>query len=236
MSKVKSKGKEPALKNFYTEVKSTGPKKDKHFNKHMILPNSMIACVGGTGTGKTNALLNFLSLKNEAFTEVIIFSGSTTDEPLYQLLKKQMPEVQLYHDINEVPELSTFEDNKDEEKLIVWDDVINLPKKDQRKMNEYFTASRKYGFTNFILAQNFTSIPKIVARNLQYIILFKIPEAYTLNHILKLYNKWDIPFEELKRMYNQATAQPLNFFLMDMKSPDKACSIRHNFNYCFKLP
>lgn len=230
----KAKGKTPALKNFYTEVKTEGPKKDKHFNKHMILPNSMIACVGGTGTGKTNALLNFLSLKNEAFTEVIIFSGSTTDEPLYRLLKAQMPEVQLYNDINDVPELSTFEDSKDEEKLIVWDDVINLPKKDQRKMNEYFTASRKYGFTNFILAQNFVSIPKVVARNLQYLILFKIPETYTINRLLKLYNKWDVPFETLKEWYNRSTAQPLNFFMIDTKGP-KECSYRHNFTHCFKL-
>lgn len=229
MSKTK-----PPLKNFYAELPKTGQKKDKNFSKHMILPNSMIACIGGTGTGKTNALINFLSLKNDAFTEVIIFSGSTTDEPLYQYLKKQMPEVQLYHDINEVPELSSFEDSKDEEKLIVWDDCINLPKKDQKKMNEYFTASRKFGFTNFILAQNFTSIPKIVLRNLQYIILFKIPEAYTINRIIKLYNKYDVPIDEIKRMYLQSTEQPLNFFMMDLKG-DKSCALRHNFNHCFRI-
>lgn len=229
----KSKGKSE-IKNFYEEVKSTGIKKDKHFNKHKILPNSMIALVGGTGTGKTNALLNFLSLKNEAFTEVIIFSGSTTDEPLYQLLKKQMPAVQLYNDINEVPPLSSFEDNKDEEKLIVFDDMINLPKKDLTKINEFFTAGRKYGFTVFVMAQNFVSLPKIVTRNLQYFILLKIPETYTVNRILKLYNKWDVDFDLLKSWYNISTAQPLNFFMIDTKGP-KECSFRHNFTHCFPV-
>ncbi len=230
----KAKPKTPALKNFYTEVKSTGPKKDKNFSKHMILPNSMIALVGGTGTGKTNALLNFLSLKNEAFTEVIIFSGSTTDEPLYQLLKKQMPEVQLYNDINDVPELSTFEDSKDEEKLIVFDDMINLPKKDLTKINQYFTAGRKYGFTVFVMAQNFVSLPKIVTRNLQYFILLKIPETFTVNRILKLYNKWDVDFDLLKSWYNISTATPLNFFMIDTKGP-KECSFRWNFTHCFPV-
>jgi len=227
--------KETALKNFYTEVKSTGPKKDKNFNKHMILPNSMIGIIGGTGSGKSNALLNFLSLKNEVFTEIIIFSGSTTDEPLYQLLKKQMPELQLYNDINEVPPLSSFEDNKDEEKLIVFDDMINLPKKDLTKINEFFTAGRKYGFTVVVLAQNFVSIPKIVLRNLQYVILLKIPENYTVNRILKLYNRWDVPFDTLKAWYIKATSLPLNFFMIDMKSPDKSCSYRHNFTQCFPV-
>lgn len=221
------------LKNFYTILPKSGIKRDKNFKKHMIEPNSMIACIGGTGTGKSNALINFLSLKNDAFHEVIIFSGSTTDEPLYTYLKQKMPEVQLYHDINEVPELSSFEDSKKEEKLIVWDDVINLPKKDQRKMNEYLTASRKFGFTNFVLAQNFTSLPKIVVRNLQYVILFKIPEAYTMNHLLKLFNKWDVPKEEMMKMYHEATEQPLNFFMMDLKGP-KECALRHNFNHCYR--
>ena len=45
----------------------------------------MILCIGGTGSGKTNALLNFLSRKNNAFYDIIIFSGSSTDEPLYNL-------------------------------------------------------------------------------------------------------------------------------------------------------
>jgi ABC-type dipeptide/oligopeptide/nickel transport system ATPase component len=232
----KAKPKTPALKNFYTEVKTTGPKKDKNFSKHMILPNSMIGIIGGTGSGKSNALMNFLSLKNEAFTEIIIFSGSTTDEPLYQLLKKQLPEVQLYNSINDVPLLSSFEDNKDEEKLIVFDDMINLPKKDLLRINDYFIAGRKYGFTVVVLAQNFVSIPKIVLRNLQYVILLKIPENYTVNRILKLYNRWDVPFDTLKSWYIKATSLPLNFFLIDMKSPEKTCSYRWNFTNCFPVP
>lgn len=192
----------------------------------------MIACIGGTGTGKTNALVNFLSLKNDAFTEIIIFSGSTTDEPLYQFLQSKIPTLQLYNNIEEVPELNSFEDTKKEEKLIVFDDVINMPKKDFKKINEYFTAGRKFGFTVFVLAQNFVSIPKIATRNLQYLILFKIPEAYTVNRILKLYNKWDVPEDQLKEWYLESTEQPLNFFMLDLKGP-KECAIRHNFTGCF---
>jgi len=222
------------IKNFYSILPKPSIKKDANFKNHMIEPNSMIACIGGTGTGKSNALVNFLSLKNDSFHEIIIFSGSTTEEPLYQFLQSKIPTLQLYNNIEEVPELNSFEDSKKEEKLIVFDDCINLPKKDFKKINEYFTAGRKFGFSVFILAQNFVSIPKIATRNLQYLILFKIPEAYTINRILKLYNKWDVREDLLKEWYLQSTEKPLNFFMLDLKGP-KTCAIRHNFTDCFPV-
>ena len=73
------------VKNWYEHI-GTHNKKiklDKNYNKHHIQPNSMILCLGGTGSGKTNSLIDFISKKNEAFYKIIIFSGSSTDEPLY---------------------------------------------------------------------------------------------------------------------------------------------------------
>ena len=74
------------IKNYY-DLLDKGLKRenkfDKNYKKHYIQPNSMICCVGGTGSGKTNALIDFLTRKNEAFYDIIIFSGSTTEEPLY---------------------------------------------------------------------------------------------------------------------------------------------------------
>ena len=222
------------LKNFYSVLPKSTIKRDKNFKNHMIEPNSMVGVIGGTGTGKSNALVNFLSLKNDTFTDILIFSGSTTDEPLYQYLASKIPTLQLYNNIEEVPELNTFEDSKKQEKLIVFDDCINLPKKDFKKINEYFTAGRKFGFTVFILAQNFVSIPKVATRNLQYLILFKIPEAYTINRLLKLYNKWDVPEDQLKEWYLQSTEKKLDFFMLDLKG-GKECAVRHNFKDCFPV-
>jgi hypothetical protein len=58
-----------------------------------------------------------------------------------------MPEVQLFNDIDEVPSLSAFEDDKGHEKLIVFDDFINLKDKEMKKIKEYLTSGRKFGFT-----------------------------------------------------------------------------------------
>ena len=66
--------KKMSLTNFYNII-GTGHKnkRDKTFKNHLIEPNSMILCIGGTGSGKSNSLINFLKLKNEAFYEIIIF-------------------------------------------------------------------------------------------------------------------------------------------------------------------
>ena len=96
------------VKNWYDHLDNKlkrETKLDKNFKKHHILPNSMICCIGGTGSGKTNALVDWLSRKNDAFYNIIIFTGSTSDEPLYSMLKQKMPDIELYNDINELPEL-----------------------------------------------------------------------------------------------------------------------------------
>jgi hypothetical protein len=217
-----------AMKNWYEVLpKDKALKRDKHFKLHLIEPNSMITCIGGTGTGKTNALIDFISRKNEAFHKIIIYSGSTTEEPLYQFLKQKMPEVEYFNEIDEVPELNDFEDNKDLEKLIVFDDFINLPKKDMKKINEYLTSGRKFGFTVFVMAQNYTSIPKVVLRNTNYFIIFKLNETYTINHILKNYNLYNIPKEQFLSLYQDAIKDKLNFFLIDMKN--KQYHLRKNW-------
>ena len=204
-------------------------KLDKNYKKHYIQPNSMICCIGGTGSGKTNALVNWLERKNEAFYNIIIFTGSTTDEPLYSMLKQKMPEIQLYNDINELPELKEFDDDdKDKEKLIIFDDFINLKKPEMKKINEYLTGGRKLGFSCFVMGQNYVQIPKTITRNCQYFIVFKLNDNTSINNIIRNHNVDGTNKEEFKNMYLEATKQPRDFFLLDLKGkPDTR--FRHNF-------
>ena len=166
------------IKNYYDLLDKSlkrENKYDKNYKKHYIQPNSMICCIGGTGSGKTNALCDWLSRKNEAFYNIIIFTGSTTDEPIYSMLKQKMPEIQLFNDINELPELKEFDnDDKDQEKLIVFDDFINLKKPEMKKINEYLTGGRKFGFSCYVMGQLYTAVPKTITRNCQYFIVFKL--------------------------------------------------------------
>ena len=201
-------------------------KRDANYKDHMIEPCSMIVCIGGTGKGKTNSVIDFISKKN-TFCDILIYSGSTTDEPLYRMLKEKIPETQLYSDIEEFPELQTFEEDKENEKLIVFDDFINLNSKQMKKINEYLTAGRKYGFTIFCLAQNYRSIPEPVSRNAHYFFIYQLNDNCTINNILKNHNIYDIPKDIFKELYKQCTKEKLNFFMIDMKN--EATHLRHNW-------
>jgi len=220
------------VKNWYEHLPKNlkrETKPDKNIKKHHILPNSMICCIGGTGSGKTNALCDWLSRKNEAFYDIIIFTGSTADEPLYSMLKQKMPDIQLYNDIAQLPELKEFDDDdKDQEKLIVFDDFINLKKPEMKKINEYLTGGRKFGFSCWCMAQNYVQIPKTITRNCHYFIVFKLNDNTSINNITRNHNIDDIDRDSFKDMYVEATKEPRDFFLLDLKGkPDTR--YRHNF-------
>ena len=84
--------------NFYEKLNIKGSALPKTFKKHHIYNNSMILCLGGTGTGKTNALINYISRSSTEFSDVIVCSFSTTDEPLYNMLEENG--VTLYNNIH----------------------------------------------------------------------------------------------------------------------------------------
>jgi hypothetical protein len=117
---------------------------------------------------------------------------------------------------------------KKTEKLIVFDDMINLPKKDLIKIQKWFNSARKYGFTCIALVQNYTDCPIQMRRNCMYWLIFKLNDMRNLNSILKNHNSNGDNNEEIKKMYFEATKEPKNFFTLDL-TPSSAYRYRHNF-------
>jgi hypothetical protein len=117
------------INNYYNIIDKEfkrSPMKDKNYNEHYINPCSHVCCIGQTGTGKTNALLEFLRRKPNVFYRIILFNPATTDEPLYNFLQNKIPDMETYNDINDLPNLSDFDDDeKEQEKLIIFDDFTD---------------------------------------------------------------------------------------------------------------
>jgi rRNA pseudouridine-1189 N-methylase Emg1 (Nep1/Mra1 family) len=58
--------------------------------------------------------------------------------------------------------------------------------------------------------------------------VFALPERFTMQHILKNHNIHNVDDKKFIEMYKKATADPLNFFMIDTKN--KATGLRHNWN------
>lgn len=221
------------LNNWYEHIDEEfvrKPKIDKNYTNHYINPCSHVCLIGQTGTGKTNALIEFLRRKPETFYKIILFTGSTSDEPLYNFLQDKIPELETYNDIEELPSLSEFDDDeKEQEKLIIFDDFTDLKKKDMTKINEYFKAGRKMGFSCWCLGQNYVSIPKNITRNCQYFIVFKQNDNTSLNNIIRNHNTENIDKDIFKKAYEYSTREPRNFLLIDTTTGAGVKRLRHNF-------
>jgi len=221
------------IKDWYKIAGKTGCgikyKTDKNFSKHYIKPCMMMSIIGSTGAGKSKALLEFLSRKNDSFYEITLFSGSSVDEPLYNLLQEHIEGVNMIENADELPDLTDMnEEDKKHEKLIVFDDIINLPKKQLLKIQKWFNSARKYGYTCIAMSQNYTDLPIQMRRNTMVYLIFRLNDINSINQILKNHNNNGDSPELVKQAYFLATQNKGDFFTLDLTSEGRE-RYRHNF-------
>jgi hypothetical protein len=80
-----------------------------------------------------------------------------------------------------------------------------------------------------MMAQDYKSVPKLIVRNVNYIILFRINDNVSINNIIRNHNINNIDKDALKEIYLDATEIPLNFLTLDFKTNDERYKIRRNF-------
>ena len=215
--------------NLYDKLGIKGSTRPKTWEKHHMFNKCHTLCLGGTGSGKSNALINYISRSSSEFFTIIVCSFSTTDEPLYNMLE-ETGKIELISDIDEVPDLEEFDDkNKDKPKLIVFDDFITLQKKDMKKINEYLIAGRKFGFSVWLMSQNYTSVPKVLVRNISYFVIFKLSDNISLNNIIRNHNISDVDSSIIKAACSVCTKNFGDFFMIDMKTTNLDERFRHKF-------
>ena len=90
--------------------------------------------------------------------------------------------------------------DKNEEKLIIFDDIINLSKKELLKIQKWFNSARKYGFMCISMAQNYQQLPIQIRRNTMIYFLFRMNDNNTINNILKTHNCTEYTKEVIKNV------------------------------------
>jgi hypothetical protein len=143
-------------------------------------------------------------------------------------LKEAIDEIEIYTDIKQLPELNSFPDDENkQEKLIVFDDWITLKRNDLKKIEQYFIAGRKKGFTCWANAQSYISLPKIISRQIHYYIIFKINDMRSIGTIVTNHNIDSVDKKHVMAAYNEATRTRGDFFMIDLKT--EKTRFRHNF-------
>ena len=148
-----------------------------------------ILIIGGSGTGKTNALLNLIN--NQQDIDKIYLYVQDTYEDKYQYLINKRESVGLKHfndpkafieysnDMDDVyKNIDNYNSNKENKILIVFDDMIAhmiSNKKLNSIVTELFIRCRKLNISLVFNSQSYFKVPKDVRNNSTQFFIMKIP-------------------------------------------------------------
>lgn len=220
--------------NFYEKIgKAEDPSKDNpNYNKHGIkLPFRMLL-VGNSGSMKTNTALDILLKISPAFTHITLVTRNA-DEPLYNFMKKKIPEEQLKiieideEDLSGLPDIKnpTLQENGTPHTLVIFDDLVLV--KNQRKICEFFIRARKCKISCMYLTQSYFGTPKIIRGNCNYIVFKKISNLRDLNIILRDYSL-SYTIEQLTKIYLECTGDKVDWLLIKVDNQPSE-QLFHNY-------
>ena len=224
------------VKNFYEEKamkKFLHKTENPHYEKHKIkLPFRMLI-VGCSGSGKTNTLLNLIYQMPDTFTKIIVVTADK-NEPLYSYLHDQTGGDRGGVKITEfskegLPNLQDF--TKEQNSLLILDDLVNLSPKEQAPISEYYLRARKKGVSLVYISQSFYAIPKMIRNNITHLILKQVSSSRNLAMISKECSL-GLKKKVLKDMYEDAVKN-MGFLMFDLN--DLEHPFRKNFDSYYEI-
>ena len=195
---------------------------EEHNKKWPYIPDHpyRILIVGGSGSEKTNALLNLINQQEDI--EKIYLYAKDLSEPKYEYLIKNCENAGIKHlndskafiecsnTMDDVYEnINDYNPNRRRKILIVFDDMIAdimTNKKFQAIIKELFIRCRKINISLVLITQSYFSVPKDVRLNLRHYFIMKINNKRELQNIANNHSA-DIDYKDflknLQRMYKR---------------------------------
>ena len=189
----------------------TNENKIEHNSKWPYIPDHpyKILIVGGSGSGKTNALLNLIN--NQPDIDKIHLYAKDLYEAKYQYLINNREKVELNHfddykafieysnDMQDVyKNIEDYNPGKKRKVLIVFDDMIADMINNNKLspiVTELFIRGRKLNISIVFITQSYFKVPKDVRLNSTHFFIMKIPNKRELQQIA-LNHSSDIDFKD----------------------------------------
>lgn len=223
--------------NFYEVIPSKFliQTRNPYFDQHHISLPLLAGVVGGSGSGKSNWLANFLEIMHdfETFDKIVILCKNR-DEPIYNALCEALPKLEMHEVKTErsggrnvltgIPNLDEFK--TDENNLIVFDDLVG--ERDQSAIEQFYLRCRKRNCSAIYLSQSYFKMPKFVRLQLHMLFILKLSSDRDLNMILNEY-AIGVNRDQLLAIYRYATRQKFHFMTIHISAPLEK-RYRINFN------
>ena len=187
-----------------------------------------ILIIGGSGSGKTNALLNLIN--NQPDIDKIYLYAKDPYEDKYQLLINKRESIGLKYfnnpkafieysnDMYDIyKNINDYNLDKENKILTVFDnmiaDMINN-KKQNSIVTELFIRDRTLNISLVFITQSYFKVPKDVRLNTTHFFILKIPTERELQQIAKNHSS-DIDFKDFVRIYKKCMDKPFSFLVSD---------------------
>ena len=203
-----------------------------------------ILVIGGSGTGKTNALLNLIN--NQQDIDKIYLYAKDPYEDKYQYLINKRESVGLKHfndpkafieysnDMYDVyKNIDNYNPDKENKVLIVFDDMI-ADMISNKKLNpivtELLIRGGKLNISLIFITQSYFKVSKDVRNNSTHFFMMKIPNKRELMQIA-INHSSDINTKDFIEIYRKCTDKPYSFLVIDTTLPsNNPLRFRKNLN------
>ena len=212
----------------------TNESNEEHNENRPFIPDHpyKILIIGGSDSGKTNALLNLI--KEQDDIDKIYLHTKDLSEPKYEFLIKKHKDVGIKYcnDPNTFIEYSNrmddvYENNDDynpsrkRKVLIAFDEMIAdiiANRKFQATIKELFIRCRKLNISFVFITQSYCSAPKDVRLNSTHYLILKINNRKELQNIA-INHSANNYYNDFVRIYRECTRNPYSFLTIDTMLP-----------------
>ena len=212
----------------------TNENNKKHNEKWPYIPDHpyRILIIGGSGSGKTNALLNLKNEQND-INKIYLYARDL-NEPKDKILIKERKDAGIKHlnDPNAFVECSNtmddvyeninnYNSSRKRKSLIVFDEMIAdimTNKKFQAITKELFIRCRKLNISLGFIMQSYFSVPKDVRLNSAHYLIMKNNNKRELQNTA-INHSADVDYQDFIKTYRECAKELYNVLTIDTTLP-----------------